>query len=680
MLRTPVLDLAHARHALARAARSLSSSAARGACAACFSLVASALHAQAPGTAPDEGLADLSLEELMNIEVTIASGEAQSLTRAPAAVYVITGDEIRRAGFTSIQEALRMVPGFVVANAGSSKWSVNARGPIGGFANQLMVMVDGLSLYTPLFAGVWWELAHFDMASIERIEVIRGPGATLWGSNAVNGIVNVITKNAAATQGLALRAHVGSTERIASARYGGELAHDGHYRVWFSGRQDESLVDGEGDGVNEDWEIGKLGFRADWELASDEKLTLLGNAYAASIEENYLVVAPSPLTFTDVNDDTPKTGFSALARWERRSSPDSSTQIQSWLWRDHQKQVDAFIDIDSWDVEVKHSERISDSHRLLAGIGYRLVDSSNGGDFTLTADPEDRTLHTLRGFLQDEISLPEHDLVLLLGAQIEHNRFTGVEVQPSLRATWTPLDHQTFWGAISRSVRTPSIDENDLSFLSPIDFAGTFLQFLGDDDVESEELIALELGWRYQPSPDVTVDLSAFHYEYDDLVTSEEGAPFVDGAFTFIPIVGDNKGEATATGLELALDWDVSARWRVRSAWTLFDFEQNIDSDSNDFFFDAGDTAAPRHQANLRSYYQLAEDWELDAGVYYVDSMSFLDNPSYVRADLRLGYNPSEKLRMSFGVQNLTDSQHPELGEGGPEVERTFYASVSWRP
>lgn len=636
----------------------------------------------------DFDLTELSLEELMDIEVTIASRTSQPLGDSPAAVYVLTGDEIRRAGHTSIPEALRMVPGFQVARVDSSSWSVTARGFSGGFANQLLVMIDGISVYTPLFAGVWWHLQGIDLADVDRIEIIRGPGATLWGANAVNGIVNVITKHSSDTQGALLTGLFGDEEKGGTIRYGGPLGEDAWYRVWALGFDHDALVDAQGEPANEeDWRFGRVGFRADWDSAENERLKLLGNAYVASIGEQYFVANADPALGQTVVDDTPKTGAMLLGSWEKEDSADSSLKLEAWYSRDHQKRVDLSIAIDTWDVDFQRTKQLSERNTLVWGLGYRLVRSDLEGDFTLTFDPTTRRNQTFRAYVQDEIRFPDQNLRLIFGSQFEHNDYTGFEFQPNVRFTWNPAEDQTVWGAVSRAVRTPSLEENDSRFNAPVSSFGafnTFLTSLGSDDVEAEDLLAYELGYRVQPLEEVSVDLTAFYNDYDDIQTLEFVDPFFEGSNLFVPFEFDNKAEAASWGAELAVDWNVSDDWRIRSAWTYFRLDSEIDDDSTDVFFFETDDSSPRNQVNLRSYYDLGDHWELDVGLYYVDDVPFKNNPNYFRTDLRLGYNPSEDLRFSIGVQNLTDDRHPEDGPGAPglgtEVERNVYFNLSWRP
>lgn len=637
---------------------------------------------QAPGPGDDHGagIAALSLEELMSIEVTAPSRVAEDLRDTPAAVYVLTGDEIRRAGFTSIPEALRMVPGMQVAQWKASAWDLSARGFSAQFSNQLLVMIDGVSVYTPLFAGVWWELQSVPIADVERIEVIRGPGGVVWGANAVNGVVNVITKGAGQTLGGLASTTQSTTGSKTTARYGWSTGERGALRVWFDVEDHDSLVDADGDDPGiEDWSLFKAGFRGDWTLASGDRLHLSGSGYTASIGEDYTVADPlDPSNHQVVVDDTPKNGFSLLGAWERDDSPTTTTRLQAWYSRDDQRQVDFEIHIDQLDVELQRTHRLSETNTLVWGIGDRFVLADLPGDFTWTFDPDDRTLNTPRLFALDKWRIPAADLELSIGSQLEYNDFTGFEVQPSLRAAWTPTPHQTVWGGATRAVRTPSIQENDARLNIPLDFLGNFLTVTGSKEVVSEELLAYELGWRVQLDRGVAFDLTGFYNDYDDLITLEDGAPYTQGGNTFFPIVFDNKGAATAWGVELAMDVALSSSWKLRSGYTWFTLDADPDADSSDPDFPLVEDSAPHNQVNLRSYLDLGEAWELDAGLYYVDRVGVFDTPSYVRADVRLGWRPEPGVELSLGVQNALDGRHPEdnppgVLDAGTEVERSVY-------
>jgi iron complex outermembrane receptor protein len=620
-------------------------------------------------------LADLSLEELLDLEITVASRHKERLRDAPAAVYVLTGDEIRRSGHKSVQEALRMVPGFHVAQWKTFGWDVTSRGFTGSlsalhesFANQMLLMVDGVSYYSPVLAGIWWPLVDIPLADVDRVEIIRGPAGTLWGANAVNGVVHVITKSARDTRGSLLTGSVDEWEWSGDARHGGKLGENGAYRTWVSYSSYDPLLTSTGRRLEENWWIGSVGARADWDLGAS-RYRLIGTAYTSEFgEELWDAVAVGYAPF----DDTVKNGGFLAGSWESGGEGDLH-RVQAWVQSDFQKQFDFRHDVWSLDVEYTRSLRLDEVHELFGGAGYRRVDSDlEGNDGYIDFAPQSRQLDTFRVFAQDQIRLASLDSKLVLGAQIEHSTLADFQFQPNARWLWNPTPEQTVWAAVSRAVRTPSLEEVDI--VQNLDVTGPpFLR--GTDDFRSEELIAYELGYRRPLGERAFVDVATFFNDFDNLQSVE-----VDGAgIEFY----DNQVEAEAWGAELALDVDVSARWRLRSTYAYFEMDFEADANSAEAAtVDTKDGLIPKHRATLRCYYDLAEDWEFDTGIYWTDdhSSSFFDNPAYWRVDARLGWNPSERVRLSLGVQNACDPEHPEAGEDifwyGSLVERLVYVSL----
>lgn len=632
----------------------------------------------------DHDFAELSLEELMNLEVTVASRVSEGFMGAPAAVYVITGDELRRSGFTTLPEAMRMVPGFFVANWYASGWDLTSRGFSAAFSNQLLVMINGVSVYSPLYAGVFWELQAIPIHEVERIEVIRGPGASLWGANAVNGIINVVTGNAAEAQGATISGTIGVNERQASARYGLPISENGNMSLWVVGQDHDGLVDANGDADPfQDWAILKGGFRADWDMPEGDTFRLQGNLYSAEVGEGYGVSDPlDPTNFQFVLDDTPKVGFSLLGAWDFARSESSNSRLQAWYSRDNYKQVDFQAYIDQFDVEYQQTHGLSEDNDFIWGVGTRLIRSDLPGDFTLTFDPVKHTQINPRVFAQDEWRLPSADLKFVLGASVEYNDFTGVEFQPTGRIAWQPSERQTWWTAVSRAVRTPSLVENDRTLNVQQDAAGNYISVMGSSNVVSEELLAYELGWRYRPTERLSLDLAGFVNDYDSLITREAGTPFTDGINTFDPLIYDNKGSAVAWGFEAAVDVAVTDTWKLRSAYTLFYIQGETDADSTDTLFGNIERSSPKNQANVRSYWNLSERWEFDVALYYVDHVAIFNTPAYLRSDARLGYNPEPGVEFSIGVQNAFDPNHPEDNNPGvvgfgTEVERNVYLRLT---
>ncbi len=612
-----------------------------------------------PTEADTEELKSLSIEQLMELEVTIASRSEENLSRIPGAVYVLTGDEIRRAGHTSIQEALRMVPGFYVSHWTTAAWDVTSRGFSPGlsltssaFLNQLLVMVDGVVMYSPLFAGTWWHLLDIDMNSVERIEIMRGPGGSLWGSNATHGVVNVITKNSANTQGLRVSGSAGNDDSHTGLRYGGKLGENGSYRVWTKGAWYDTLAHSPL-GFDNDWDSLSAGFRADWK-AAEREITVWSRFYDF---DNHAFGFDSTLGTIPVIDK--KKGYQLYAGMV---DPANDSRLQAWFTTDQQAQP-TFLDytIDTLDLEYQRAFALSANNRLTAGLGYRRVASDIVGDDPTFEDFDPHTFQNdiFRGFLLDRTAFESIDSELTLGLSLEHNDYTEFELQPTARFLWNATDALVVWTAISRAVRTPSIEERSLS-------SGSF--FVGSDSFRSEELMAYETGVRALLSPRASVDLALFYNDYDNL-HFQESVP--SGQFLLT-----NDAEGHSWGAELALDLKPSERWTVRSAYS-FD-RGHFESTSGNLLRNT--EYYPEHQFNLRSYYDLGANWEFDAAVYMVEKMGpAFDIAEYWRTDVRLGWRPHPSIELYCGVQDLNDPHHSEFSDTD-FVRRSAFIGMNWTP
>jgi len=612
-------------------------------------------------------LTELSLEELMNLEVTVASGSKQKLSDIPAAVYVLTGDEIRRAGHSSIQEALRMVPGFQVARWTGDMWDVTARGygnnlslTNEAFLNQLLVMVDGVPLYSPLFAGVWYGLFDIPMEDIDRVEIIRGPGGIVWGSNTVHGVVNVITKNSADTTGGLVSTWYGSEDQHYTARGGVKLGDTGFLRVWAK-RSDYDSLRKPFDGFRNDWDVDSAGFRADWGDPEDWHFHASGRAY----DGRYRNIAYDLTTFEPFSSNNKKQGGYVAVSAKNEKTGDT---FAAWYQKDRQN-IKTLVDIDitQFDLEYKREFEISETNRLNAGIGYRQIDSDLHGDDPLYEGfaPEHFTQHNPRAFAVNTIDFPSANAQVVLGLQVERNEFTEFEFMPSIRGSWRPSEEILTWASVSRAVRTPSLEEATLSDTSVI---------VGNDDLDAEELIAFELGGRWQPDERVFFDLATFWNIYDDIqnTTTDDntGQLFLD-----------NDADGDGYGFELAVDAKPIDRWSLRGAFSYLkeDFDNQNGSDKV-----ISDRYSPKRLFNVRSYFDVTETIELDLALYMVDGLHDpFDGGEYVRADVRLGWNPTETLEMAIGVQNFGDKVNDEYTDFAPDnnqSRRQAYFTLAWMP
>ncbi len=635
-------------------------------------------------TAPPPAYLDLTLEELMNIEVTSVSKKEEKLANASAAIYVITQDDIRRSGHQRIPELLRMVPGVQVARIDANKWAISIRGFNGNFANKLLVLIDGRSVYTPVFSGVYWDIQDTLIEDIDRIEVVRGPGASLWGANAVNGVINIITKSAKETQGGLVTAGGGSVElAFGGLRYGGRLRDDMHYRVYGKYYGHDDFVDAGGIHAADEWRMGQGGMRFDWDISPEDLFTGQGDLYVgesgATIPFTQTVSPP----FVELVDDMEHAfGGNLLTRWTHRFSETSESALQAYYSYDDRKIKVVDQKIHTLDLDFQHYFHLAERHEITWGLGYRLIldDFDNGRDVVF--DPEKRDVHLFSSFIQYEMAIIPERLRFTLGTKLEHNQFTGIEVQPNTRLQWTPHPRHALWGAIARAVRSPSRADEDAQ-LNLQASAGTIGRVYGNGHFRSEELWAFEGGYRLRPVDRLTLDAATFYNIYDSLSTFEfSGAPFLEGATVVVPLRVDNELFGETYGVEVAGNLQVTEWWRLSAAYTFLQMQLHRTKSSTSTQEDA-EGQSPQNQVNVRSGLNLPWNLELDLALNFVDRLPAYDVHSYFRLDARLGWRPSKNLELSVGAQNLLDNQHPEFGSEvfthPTEVERAFYGKLVWR-
>ncbi len=599
-------------------------------------------------------LTELSLEELMNVEVTSVSKKPERLSDAAAAVYVITREDIRRSGATSIPEILRLAPNLQVARVDSSQYAITARGFNSTTANKLLVLIDGRSVYTPLFSGVFWDVQDTLIEDIERIEVISGPGGTLWGSNAVNGVINIITRHSQDTTGALVSLGEGTEERGAGVRYGAKLGEDATLRVYGKGFNRDNTVTGDGTGVQDAWKKGQVGFRTDWGRGSDA-LTLQGDGYTGTIAQ--------------VGDNKSISGANLLARWNRTLQDGSALQVLGYFDRTRRIYPGTFGELlDTYDIEAQHRFQWGTRNEIIWGGGYRLMHDAVTNSAVLAFLPNVKSLQLINVFLQDSIALREH-LQLSVGMKLESNSYTGWEVQPSARLAWKVRDDTLLWSALSRAVRTPSRLDRD--FFTPAPF-----QINGGPDFTSEKLIAYEIGYRGQPFSRATLSVTAFFNDYDDLRSIE---PVTGAAF---PVVIANKMEGNTWGAELWGSYQVLDWWRLSAGYNWLQEKLRFKEGSRDTFGIAAAGNDPTNQVSVRSAMNLPHNLELDATLRMVSSLPSPNVSSYVTVDMRLGWTVWKGLEVSLIGFNLLDHDHPEFmvaQNPSSELARAFYAKVVWR-
>ena len=638
--------------------------------------------------AVSDKILDLSIEDLMDIEVISVSKKEQILSNTASAIFVITNDDIRRSGFTSVPEVLRMVPGLHVAKMDSNKWAITSRGFNSIFANKLLVMIDGRTVYTPLFAGVYWDVQDVVLEDVERIEVIRGPGATIWGANAVNGVVNIITKNAKDSQGVFFIAGAGDEEKAFGAiRYGSKFSDNIYYRVYAKYfNRDDSEFDS-GNRANDEWDQIRGGFRIDWIMTHENSLTVQGDIYNGNDKQTVRLGDNPSIPKKDSADVA---GGNIIAHWKHTFSDTSDISLQ--LYYDRTERDEATIDQvhNTIDMDLFHRFTLGQKNEIIWGLGYRFIgDDIDENDLTVVIKPDTRSNHIFSTFVQDEISFIPDKLKFTIGVKVEVNEYTGFEIQPTARLLWTVNDKNTFWAAVSRAIRSPSRSDNDIRVSSKFmlgDRASISFGSLGNRDLESENLIANEIGYRVLPHEKISFDITAFYNIYDDLLISEPNiSGFTRGQPSQLILSAelDNKIDGETYGVEVSTNYQATDYWRLFAGYTYLQIELHPEVTEFGSLFVENNN--PHHQFQLRSYMDLPKGFEFDTALYYVESISNGDASSYFRLDSRVGWQINEIIDMSLVFQNLLDTDHQEFGNlvtGGldsNETERSIFGQISLR-
>ncbi len=638
---------------------------------------------------PPDALKTLSLEELGNIKVVTQSKEPTSIANTPAAIYVLTGDEIRRSGVTSVPDALRLVPGVNVARVnGARNWAVGIRGLGDQFSKYVQVLIDGRSVYSPLFGGVYWNINNVMLEDIDRIEVIRGPGGTIWGANAVNGIINIITKSAADTQGLLLSAGGGNVDQgTADVRYGG-TRNGMSFRTYVLGfvRSAEYHANGQPDYDNS--KLLQFGTRADWKRNADE-VTVQGDGYFGRMGDAQTVSTYVPPTVAVSYKPTDTVGGNLLGRWRRSMKDDSDIYVQAFWTYDYRTGSNFGETRNTFDMDFLHRTSSTTHQQFTYGAGLRLSPSTTHvTDETDTFVPAQKTDAVYSGFLQEELRLVPGKLALIAGTKLEHNNYTGFDYQPSGRLLWTPTSRATLWASVSRAVRTPDRVDDDihvdvLALTSPVIYG----EVIGNQNLRAERLVAYEGGTRFLLTPKIYAQLTAFHNVYGDLIaqgapTVLAGAPpFPPGSFV-IQFQYQNGVRGTTDGFEFAPDWQPAAWWQIKAAYSYLHFNlENKPGFSSTTTLTALHGSSPNSQAVIRSLVNLPNKFEFDQTVRFVGSLPAQNVRRYVTADVRLGRHVTRGLDFSMVGENLFQPHHGEFGiDPGPNVQikRSVYAKLVW--
>lgn len=646
--------------------------------------------------ANDANYLDLSPEQLFDAKVMSATKTDDTWWNTPAAVYVLGNEDIKRSGATSIPEALRLVPGVQVSRFHTSGWAVSVRGFNSDLANKLLVLIDGREVYNHLFSGVYWDAQDTILEDIERIEVIRGPGAALWGANAVNGVINIITKHASETQGGLVSAIVGNKERIASTRYGGEIGEAGHYRVYGKAltREPQQTLAGSNP-ANQDWDAWRGGFRADWQDTDKrDHFMLQGDGYSSNAD-HYRTIPSFTSPFLSTNEETVNArGAHILGRWNRTLENDAKLSVQGYMdytLRDLHLLED---ETTALDLDAQLHFPAWGRHEFLTGARLRYNFNELNGSPQTTFSSAHRKDKLFSGFVQDKITLAPEEWFLTLGSKFEHNDYSGFEVQPSGKLQWHPNNNQMVWGSISRAVRTPSRLEQDLDILLtavppsaalPVP-AGVSL--VANPDFDSEELIAYELGYRHQVTPAIQFDLATFYNEYDKLAANAILTPRIvdngiDPLHFLIPVEISNMTQGETYGAEMTVNWQATDTLDLSASYSYLNVVLDGPPESIALESEVAEGQSPHHQFTMRSMWEMTDTMSLDSALHYVSSLSALSVDNYWRLDLHWNWRLDERLELSLVGQNLLDDAHQEFSVptngNATEIERSLYGKLTWR-
>jgi iron complex outermembrane receptor protein len=637
-------------------------------------------------TAHQKDITELSLEDLMEVNVTSVSRREESANEVAAALFVLNNEDIRRSGAQSIPEVLRLVPGLHVAQIDTNRWAVTARGSNSLFSNKLLVLIDGRSVYTQLFSGVYWDAQDTRLEDIDQIEVIRGPGASVWGANAVNGVINIITKSAHDTVGGAFSGGVGSEERgFANMRYGEKLSDTSAVRGYakYFNRDRSASIDG--NEAYDGWDAAQGGGRFDYKQGSDS-LTIQGDVYRGRDELQALLPATAGFDDAIRRRTTNYDGNNILARWQSGFANGRKFEAQAYYDRTQREDVIHREHYETMNLEAQYSVPLSKKHDLMFGVGYRNTrDFLPAGD-VISFDDSSRKTELFSGFVQTESRFFDDAVRLTIGSKFEKNSYTRFEVQPTARVAWLPDQTQTVWASVSRAMRTPSRVEDGARVAlsrqrSPEGFP--ILSTLnGSPDFEAEALNAYELGYRFAPWSNYSFDVSAYYNNYSDLINSRIGNPIPRQQFVEIPAIVDNAREADGYGIEIVNTWRPVKNWTLQSWYTWMSLD--VDQAPNSLDSNSSGRTDPHNQAFLRSLLTLPGDIDLDAYLRYVDSVPLYGIDAYVDLTMRVAFRYSKDIEFAVVGANLLDSAKYEyisdsVRVAPAKVQRSVLGTVSFK-
>jgi iron complex outermembrane receptor protein len=662
-------------------------------------IVLAAILMSRPGFAQRNSNTDLSqasLEDLMNIQVTSVSKKEQKLSKTGAAVFVITPEDIRRSGAANIPDVLRMAPGVEVAQIDAGSWAISIRGFNSRYSNKVLVLIDGRTVYSPDFSGVMWDTQDVPLEDIDRIEIIRGPGGTVWGANAVNGVISITTKSAKATEGGLITAGGGSAQAAGGlAQYGGSAGSDGAYRIFGKYFNVGSTDFPNGSTAGDGWHQSHVGFRTDWTFSPHDALTVQGDLLATEGSETLTTLFSNAIPLGERTLGSPVDIQSAnlLSRWTHTFSNGSDVVFQTYYDRDDTTLWGIRDILDTIDLDVQHHLKLGSRHDIVWGGGFRVTTDSSTPGYAITLLPLFPSDHLANIFFQDEITL-RHSVALTLGSKFEHNTYTGSEYEPSVQLVWSATDRQAVWLSAARAVRQPARLDSSVSIdyqIIPLAQAAFALErIIADPDAKAEQLRNVEIGYRAQITSRFSFDATAFLSFYSDLHTEQPGTPFVvpdpSAPYPVVPLERGNLGAGRGYGGEIFGNWKPTSRWRISPGYSWLRNNTSIRTAHPGAVFALPAAASPENQFQIRSQWNIGRHLEWDcflARVGEVPDVGYGFAPSYTRLDTRLGWHIGESIELSVGGQNLLTPRHLEFYAEYPVqstlVERSAIAKITWR-
>jgi iron complex outermembrane receptor protein len=637
------------------------------------------------------GLADQSLEQLLDTKVTSVSKKEQKLSKTAAAIFVINEDDIRRSGATNVPDVLRMAPGVDVARIDANSWAISIRGFNYQYSNKVLVLIDGRSVYTPSFSGVFWEDIDLPLEDIDRIEVIRGPGGTMWGANAVNGVINIINKTAKATKGARFSAGAGSDVRAQSlAQFGGDAGANGAYRIFGRYFDVGSSPLSSGPPGYDGWHRAQAGFRGDWDMSARDELTIEGDLFHNRMSET-LRASSIPVpgdAVSGVSFDA--SGGSLLARWTHTSMSGTQTAVQSYYDSYRRTSYGVPEKMDTADFDFQQHVVAGVHHDIVWGAGFRTAQSSLPAGYSVSLNPPVQTSNLYSAFFQDEIQL-KPAVWLTLGSKLEHNSYTGFEYEPSARLAWAPSSSSAFWASAARAIRQPSRTDVavgvDLARI-PIDaYTVEVIRLIGNPRAQAEEVKDFETGYRAQFSRTASLDVAGFLSRHSRLVTYEPGAPTVTPwplpVQVLVPFTFENLASAWNYGGEAVLNWNATSSWKIISSYSFERLRFHLDPASRQDPSINAFGNSPEQMFQVRSRWDVTRNFHFDQSIAWTSGLSFSTLPAHTRVDVRLARKLGESVEASVTGQNLLRPSVAEFVDCSrllaTQAKRSVFGRLEWR-